>query len=240
MVVKSSAWVGRQQIFMFVRDGQRIIPPTELTPDDYLILNVSFAGPHLSAPVRDSAHIDAMTPIEFAYPLDPQGRAGEAKFSAFGIIGGEMKRAAEQVIPQDDTAVFILATRGAQGKIQLVTSQTILGESDPLAQSLVRGQARPLLVGGSGKASETTKKGPGAPAPAYGGNGTVITGRTFGVEYGVQGASLWIRMADGTKRRLRLHNVQDSIPCDKESKLVKVHLDESGEYADDIFLELAG
>ena len=103
MVVKTSSWVGRQQIFMFVRDGNRIIPPTELTADDYLILNVSFAGPHLPAPVRDSAHIDALTPIEFAYPLDPLGRPGVAKFSAFGIIGGEMKRAPEQVIPQDDT-----------------------------------------------------------------------------------------------------------------------------------------
>ncbi len=237
MVVKTSSWVGRQQIFMFVRDGNRIIPPTELTADDYLILNVSFAGPHLSAPVRDSAHIDALTPIEFAYPLDPLGRPGVAKFSAFGIVGGEMKRAPEQVIPQDDSAVFILATRG--GTIQLVTSQTILNESDNLAQALKAGQARPLLSGAVGKSSETMKKG--SDAKPYGnGYGKVITGRTYGVEYGAQGASLWIRMPDGTSKKLRLHNVQESVPFEKDSKLVKVQLDATGEYAEGIFLDLVG
>jgi hypothetical protein len=236
MVIKTSTWVGRQQIFMFVREGNRIIPPTELTQDDYLILNVSYAGPHLPAPVRDSAHIDAMTPIDFAYPLDPQGRPGVAKFSAFGVIGGELKRAQEQVIPQDDTSVFILATRG--GKIELVTSQSVIGETDNLAQDLIRGQGRPLLSGTVDKSSETTRKGSGG--KDAGGNGKILTGRTVGVEYGSQGTSLWIQLPDGTSKRLRLHNIQESIPFEKDSKLVKVQLDVSGEYAESIFLDLAG
>jgi len=232
MVIKTSQWVGRQTIFMFVREGNRIIPPQELTFDDYLVLNVSYAGPHLPAPVRDSSHIDALTPIDFSYPLDPQGRPGVAKFSAFGIIGGQLVRAQEQVIPQDDTAVFILATRG--GKIELVTSQSALGEADILAQNLKQGQGRPLLSGTVDKSSETTRKGSGA------GSGNIVTGRTAGVEYGSQGTSLWLRLSDGTSKRIRLHSIQESTPFEKESKLVKVQLDNSGEYAENIFVDLVG
>jgi hypothetical protein len=230
MVVKTAAAVGRQTIFMFVREGNRIIPPTEVTPDDYLVLNVSYEGPHLPAPVRDSAHIDPLTPIDFAYPLDMQGRPGVAKFSAFGVIGGELKRAPEQVIPQDDTAVFILATRG--GTIQLVTSQSVLGESDNLAQDLVQGQGRPLLpatagAGGPRPLPETTK-----------GDGHYLTGRTVGVEYDSHGTSLWIKLADGTTRSVRLHSSENSAAFEKESKDIKVYLDTSGEYAERILVTL--
>ncbi|MCM8738822.1 hypothetical protein M5E06_32545 [Azospirillum sp. A1-3] len=235
MVIKTSAWVGRQTIFMFLREGNRIIPPQDLTPDDYLILNVSYAGPHLPTAVRDSAHIDAMTPIDFAYPLDPQGRLGVAKFSAFGVIGGQLKRAPEQVIPPTDSAVFILATRG--GDIQLVTSEAVLGESDNLAQELIQGQGHPLISRAGSPSSETTKKGKGT-----GGNGKdgIITGHTAGIEYGVQGTYLWIRADDGSSRRLHLHSVQDALPFERESKLVKVELDPSGEYAESIFVDLVG
>jgi hypothetical protein len=153
-------------------------------------------------------------------------------------VGGEMKRAPEQVIPQDDSAVFILATRG--GKIELVTSQTILNESDNLAQALKAGQGRPILSGAVAKSSETTRKGAEAKMPSGNGYGKVITGRTFGVEYGTQGTSLWIRLPDGTTKRLRLHSVQDSVPFEKDSKLVKVQLDSTGEYAEGIFLDLVG
>jgi hypothetical protein len=235
-VIKTAAAVGRQMIFMFVREGNRIIPPSELTPDDYLILNVSYAGPHLPAPVRDSAHIDASTPIDFAYPMDMAGRPGVAKFSAFGIIGGELKRSAEQIIPQDDAAVFILATRG--GDIQLVTSQSMLGESDNLAQDLIRGKGRPLVAATTAPAGaipEATR------TPGYGprdGDGKVLSGRTVGVEYGAQGASLWIQIPDGTSRRVRLRSSEDSSHFEKDSKEVKIYLEPNGEYAESIFLAL--
>jgi hypothetical protein len=244
MKIKTSAWVGRQTIFMFVRDGNRIVPPQDITPDDYLVLNVSYSGPHLPDPVRDSAHIDALTPIEFAYPLDPQGRPGVAKFSAFGVIGGKLVRAPEQVIPQEDTACFILATRG--GNIQLVTSKSELPEADELAQTLRQLQGRPVFPGAGSKPGETTRKGPGQAAgtgpgtgPGYGA-GKILTGRTAGVEYGAQGTSLWLRLPDGTSKRIRLHSIEESIPFEKESKLVKVQVDASGEYAENIFVDLVG
>jgi hypothetical protein len=236
MVVKTSSWVGRQMIHMYVREGNKIIPPSQLTADDYLVLNVSYAGPHLASAVRDSATLTPLAPVEFAYPLDPQGRPGEAKFSAFGIIGGEMKRAPEQVIPQNDSAVFILATRG--GKIELVTSQTILNESDELAQSLRAAQGRPLFSGTVDKSAETTRKRAETKKASGTGAGKLINGRTIGVEYGSDGTSLWIRMPDGSSKRLRLHSVQDSTPFEKDSRQVKVQLDASGEYADSIFLDL--
>jgi len=214
-----------------VRDGNRILSPMEITPDDYLILNVSFAGPHLPNPVRDSAHIDALTPVDFSYPLDPQGRAGVAKFSAFGVIGGQLVRAQEQVIPQTDTAVFILATRG--GNIQLVTSQSILGEADPLAEALRQRQGR-LVPPSVIPIPETYKNGTGA------GTGIIVTGRTAGVEYGPQGTSLWIRLPDGASKRIYLHSVQESLPFERESKLVKIQLDASNQYAESIFVDVRG
>jgi hypothetical protein len=235
-VIKTSSWVGRQQIFMFIRDGGVIVPFTALTPDDYLILNVSYAGPHLPAAVRDSAHIDALTPIDFAYPLDPQGRPGVAKFSAFGIIGGKLVRAPEQPIPQTDTSVFILATKG--GDIQLVTSQTVLGESDNLAQDLVRGQGRPLVSSIGGAVAETTKSGSSGGANPIS-NGKIISGRTAGIEFGKQGTYLWIRPSDGTTKRVRLYTVGEAVPFETGSKLVQIQLDDSGEYAESIFLDVA-
>lgn len=241
--IKTSQWVGRQTIFMFVREGNRILPPTEISPDDYLILNVSYSGPHLAAPVRDSAHIDALTPIDFAYPLDPNGRPGVAKFSAFGVIGGQLVRAPEQVIPQTDTSVFILATRG--GAIQLVTSASALGEDDKLAADLVRGGGRPLNLSPSGdSAPETTlhgTNGKDGPADGFsnGAAGKVISGRTVGLEYGTRGVSLWLRLPDGTSKRLRLYSVEEATPFEKDSRLVKVKVDASGEYAESIFLEVA-
>src|SRR5262249_24039396 len=54
--LKPASWVGRHQIFMFVRDGDRIVPPTELTENDYLILNCSYKAPFLNTVIRDSAH----------------------------------------------------------------------------------------------------------------------------------------------------------------------------------------
>jgi hypothetical protein len=232
MVVKTSSWVGRQTIYMFVREGNKIVPPTK---DDYLVLNVSYAGPHLTNTVRDSAKLDPLSPVEFAYPLDPQGRPGEAKFSAFGVINGEMKRAPEQLIPPEDTSLFVLATRG--GDIQLVTSQSIIGESDELAHALRQAQARPVVTTTVGKISETSRKN-AATKKSAGGAGRLVHGSTLGVEYGADGASLWLRTEDGTSKRFRLRSVDDAAPFEKESQYVRLRLDASGEYAESIVLDL--
>ena len=190
-------------------------------------------APHLPNAVRDSAHIDALTPIDFSYPLDPQGRAGVARFSAFGVIGGQLVRAQEQVIPQTDTAVFILATRG--GNIQLVTSATILGEADRLAETLRRNRGVSVRADGQSgaKVDETQKAGAGN------GTGNILNGG---------------QLASNTKRRaLRCgfgcpterpsastFTASRSRFPSRESKLVKIQLDASNQYAESIFVDVRG
>ena len=74
MVVKASAWVGRTLIFMFVRDGDRILSPSELDADDYLLANVSYQAPHLRAPIKDLARITALEPLSSLTPATPTAR----------------------------------------------------------------------------------------------------------------------------------------------------------------------
>ena len=128
MVFKPGALIGRHWIYMFVRDGDRILGPSELSEDDYLVANVTYSGPHLPAAVKDSAKISPLEPLEFSYPLDPQGRIGQATFAAFGVLGGKMVRATAQAINFTEDAVFILADRS--GKVQLVSEEAVISESD--------------------------------------------------------------------------------------------------------------
>ncbi|MGZ3144434.1 hypothetical protein ACVDFE_21065 [Lentzea chajnantorensis] len=262
MVIKASASVGRTEIYLFVTENGRIVLNPTTPAEDFLVLNVSYEGPHLSAPLRDSARLDTATPVNFAYPLDLQGRPGVAKFSAFGQIGGRIRRAPETVIPPSDTAVFILADL-TTGTVRLVTSETQLPEAGDVALALVRGQARPIVVDLTPKRPDQETK-PHRPRPlparrpegmkrprpeqprpkkprpesgrpaAPGRPGELIRGWTVGVEYGRGGTSLWVRLADGTSRQVRLRPSDDWSAFEKESRDVEVRLDGSGEYVDTI------
>jgi hypothetical protein len=264
MVIKASASVGRTELYLFVVENDKIVLNPTSPVEDFLVLNVSYEGPHLAAPLRDSARLDAASPVIFAYPLDLQGRPGTAKFSAFGQIGGRIRRAPEKVIPPTDTAVFILADV-TTGDIRLVTSDDQLPESGDIAASLVRGQGRPIVVdltpprpnpeGPSHRPRPIPFPRPeagrrpdpegGRPRPDSGKgsknghvNGTrpgeVLRGWTVGVEYGSDGMSLWVRLADGKSRKVRLHPTDDWKAFEKESRKVEVRLDAAGEYADSI------
>ncbi len=147
--IKPSSWIGRHNIYLLVRDGDRILSPNELSTNDFLILNVSYSGPHLSAPIRDSAHLTGFGMIEFSYPLDPKGRPGKAKFSAFGVIGGKLVRSPEQVIDTDEINLSILV--GTDGKIQLVSGNSPLPKSEKLGQRLLAAQARPIITNSQGR-----------------------------------------------------------------------------------------
>lgn len=229
IVIKTSQWVGRHEIYMFVRDGDRILPPTELGEEDYLILNVSYAGRHLPAPVRDTAHLTGLSMIEFFYPLSPKGERGVAKFSAFGVIGGKLVRAPEQIIPPDETAVFVLASR--DGNIQLVTQETVLPESDVLAERLRAAQARPVIAL---PAVES-----GAAGAANGDGRREFSGMVVAVEYTPGGPALWVETAQG-RQRVRLRREQEVGPFDDEPRNVRVRLDETGTYAEGLLVELNG
>ncbi|SEQ94281.1 hypothetical protein SAMN05216188_106302 [Lentzea xinjiangensis] len=260
MVIKASASVGRTEIYLFVTENDRIVLNPATPAEDFLVLNVSYEGPHLSAPLRDSARLDTATPVTFAYPLDLQGRQGVAKFSAFGQIGGRIRRAPETVIPPVDTAVFILADL-TTGTVRLVTSETQLPEAGGVAAALVRGQARPVVVDLTPRRPDQEtrphrpkplparrpegakrpqpekprpeKERPAGPTPP-GRPGEVVRGWTIGVEYGRDGTSLWVRLADGSSRQVRLRPSDDWSAFEKESRDVEVRLDASGEYVETI------
>jgi hypothetical protein len=233
VLLKTAAWVGRHMIYMFVRDGDRIVPLSELSEDDYLIANVSYKGPHLRLPVKGSARITPLEPLEFSYPLSPEGATGEARFSAVGVLGGKMVRAKEQIINMNEEAVFILASKDS---VQLVSENTVLPESDALAQSLLASKAQAIVtpVSGMGGATAETDR-----AATTNGNGSKeLSGKLFAVEYGASGAALWIE-SNGDRKRIKLHTVEEADPFDDDSpKQVRVKLDESGEYADSILVEL--
>ena len=241
MVVKPGQWVGRHEIYMFVRDGNQIVPPSQMTEDDYLVVNVAYNGPHLKSPIKDSAHLSGLEMIQFSYPLDPAGGKGEAKFSAFGVISGKLVRAKDQVIAPDETAVFILASK-TDGTIQLVSKDTVLPESDTLAQSLLEGGARPVVSDDGTPVSETEKHPAGTGmGTGNGGYGKPLSGLkelsgvAVAVDWTPHGPGMWIQSDTGDRTHVRLH---ESYPFENTRRRVRVQLDDTGTYADSIMVEL--
>jgi hypothetical protein len=228
VVVKPSSWVGRHMIYMFVREGDKI--KLFGIEDDYLIVNVSYNGPHLSRPIRASSRITPLEPVEFSYPLSPAGALGEAKFSAFGVVGGKLLRSAEQKINFDEEAVFILASAN---DIQLVSQAAVVPESDNLAQGLLAAQAHPIVEGvpsGNGAAVETTR-------PPYGGTADGhLSGTVVAVEYSRDGSVLIIDTGREL-RRVRIRGEELADRFDDHRKRVRVQVDEHG-YASLVTVEL--
>ncbi len=227
IVLKPSSWIGRHWIYMFVRDGDRVLGPSELTPDDYLVVNVSYTGPHLPRAITDSAKISPLEPIQFSYPMSPTGERGQAKFSAFGVIQNKMVRASDQAISFAEDAVFILASKEG---IRLVSKDAALPEDDQLAKRLLAAGARPLAIG-SGMGEEGGE-------PTGGSNGKYLTGRLVAVEYSTVGPALWLETGGGRKK-VKLRSAREALPFDDEGpKRVKVKLDAAGEYADSVVVML--
>ncbi|MFE4823855.1 hypothetical protein ACFRFU_47380 [Streptomyces sp. NPDC056704] len=165
MVIKSSASVGRTDLYLFVVDGNKVVYNPTSPVEDFLVVNVSYEGPHLSTPLRDSARLDPASPLFFAYPLDIQGRSGTAKFSAFGQIGGRLRRAPEKVIPPDEVSVFVLVDV-TTGDVRLITKEDQLPETGDVAAALVRAQGRPLVTDLTPhKAGSETSHRPPKPVP---------------------------------------------------------------------------
>ena len=247
IVIKPSAWVGRHMIFMFIRDGDKIVAPQDLSEDDYLIVNVSYEGSHLPSAVKDSSRITPLAPVEFSYPLSPSGQRGKAKFSAFGVIGNNMVRAKEQEINFDEDAVFILADKE---KIQLVSQSSVISESDRLASSLLKAGARPTVSNIEGVPAERRaeiEKKPKAAKPngldskpstwdTKPGIGDII-GTTRAIEVGDFGYALVVETDQGVKRVL-IKNERLLEPLDEGRRKVRIHMDPSGQAAESIYVEL--
>jgi hypothetical protein len=143
IVLQPGAWVARLMIYLAIREGETIKPLGELPQDEYLVVNVSYMGPHLRQPIKESARMTTQTSVEFTVPRDPRGHPGQAKFSAFGFIGGRMVHAREQPISFESGSAYILVSLDG---IQLVSRNAVVPEDDRLAQRLLAADGRPLVI----------------------------------------------------------------------------------------------
>jgi hypothetical protein len=237
VVIKPASWIGRHMIYLFVRDENGDVvfdPASPLLTSSRLVANVSYEGAHLARPITESSQITPFEPLEFSYPLSPDGAAGTAKFSAFGAIGGRMVRATEQDINFSEEGVFIVASPTS---IQLVSQDAVFPESDRFLSDLRRHGARPRVEDHmGGPASESRPR-----APYGGANGRPpvdgrIEGTVVAVEYTATGPALLIDTGHGHERvPLRSTDLADSF--DDTRKRVVVDLDQQ-HYADRIRVQL--
>jgi hypothetical protein len=226
-LIKPASWIGRHMIFMFVQVGEQI--QMMGVENDYLIVNVSYQGPHLSRPISASARITPFAPVEFTYPLGPELARGQAKFSAFGVVGGRLRRTEEQPINFDEEAIFILASDDG---IQLVSQASMLPEAS-LADQLRNAGARPIII-----SSDETTRISEMSRPEYGnGDASEFSGTVVGVDYSGRGPSLLIRNTSGAVRRGMLRDPKLADRFDDERKMVRVRIDNQN-YISSLVVEL--
>ena len=239
ILINPGQWIGLSRIFMFVREGNKVLSPLKWNEEDSLVVNVSYKGPHLRSPIKASAQMTPIEPLSFYYPLDPNGGAGQATLSAFGVIGEKMVRAKEQPLNTNEEAIAILVD---QNGIQIVSEQSVMEESDELAQSLRESMLNAMITTVDVPA-ESIPETENYQEPEVGngnGNGSKeVAGTLIAVEYSsANGPALWID-SRGDRKRVRLHTIQEADPFDDEArKQVRVRLDDSGEYAESILVEL--
>ncbi|MBD2337014.1 hypothetical protein H6G64_08405 [Calothrix sp. FACHB-156] len=142
IILQPGKWIDRLKIYFFIREGNEIQPLAELDKDDYLVVNVSYQGQHLQTPIKESARINSQEVMEFIFPLDPKGSAGQLKLNVLGLINKKMLRSSQQNINADERNVYILVSKDT---IQLVSKESVISEDDELAQRLLENQAHPVI-----------------------------------------------------------------------------------------------
>ncbi|HEX2514333.1 MAG TPA: hypothetical protein VH257_06475, partial [Chloroflexota bacterium] len=201
---------------------------------------------HLRAPIKESARITPLQPLEFRYPLDPSGARGTARFSAFGTIDGKLVMSPRaQTMGLDEEAVFILASRDA---IQLVSKDSVLGESDRLGRRLLNSALAQRPRFGLADAGSATTAGAGTreheshrATPGTSGYPTgsgYLTGIAVAVDYSSDEQALVIQPDGGPLRRVLLRTGELAEALDERRRRVHVKLDESGRYAEQVRVEL--
>jgi|GEM_PF-2034246 len=237
VIIKPVSWIGRNNIFLFYHDGENILPPSE---NDYLVCNVSFEGPHLPHPIKDSARITGYQPLEFSYPLSPDGREGTAKFSAFGVFNGRFVRSrTEQRLSFDKEAAFILVS--SDGNVQLASEEMLASESLPresLERRLLEANARPVIRQTESAAGESGMHPGGNGRTEVGAANGHLVGTVTAVQYTKHGPALHIETYDGQKHTVKLYDNEEAEPFnDGKRRQVEVKLAE-GNYAESIAILL--
>lgn len=240
-VINPGEYISRNQFYMLLRDGDRILPPREISQDDYVVLNVSYRGPHIQGLLRDSVELNGLGYVEFAYPLDPNGGAGDARYSAVGVVGGKLVRSNEVKINPNETAIFI-AVDVRTGKLQAISSNSQINETDRLAARLLQGRARATsetTVGGRGAPASESGRRPASESGSQPGGSGEIMGKTVAVEYGGQYPLLHVRDLQGKLMTAALRNRDDANVLDDTSKYVHLYLDSSGKFIERFWVELS-
>jgi hypothetical protein len=154
VVVRPESWIRRHTVYMYVRNGSRIVPAAEVNPADYLTLTATYQAPYLASQIRTAARITQQGPIEFSYPVPPGAQPGNATLSAMGMIGGQLVRADLLDVHEADDALYLLVDGS---KINLVGRNAVVSESDALVERLLQSNARPVVSNGPAPAAEDTR-----------------------------------------------------------------------------------
>lgn len=151
IVLKPETWVRRHTLYMYVRDGNRIVQAPKDDPADYLAVTANYTAPYLPAPIRDAARITPAGPVELSYPVPPGSTPGRATLNVVGMVGGQMVSASQLELDENEDAVYLLVEGN---KVQLVGKHAVADESDPLVERLRASRSRPVVVGGVGAVDE--------------------------------------------------------------------------------------
>jgi hypothetical protein len=143
ILLKPGQWVGKLNIYLFIREGNEIKPLANLGKDDAIVVNISYQGAHLRHPIKESARITTQELTQFNFPLDPKGRPSQLKLSAIAVLNGQMLRTPEQTINFNEEDIYILVSKDS---IQLVSKNSVIPESDELAQRLLEAGTRLVIV----------------------------------------------------------------------------------------------
>ncbi|NEO47034.1 MAG: hypothetical protein F6K55_24105 [Moorea sp. SIO4A3] len=134
ILLEPGKWICNLMIHLQIREGDQTKPPAELPRGDYLVVNISYNGPHLSTRIRESARISPLAPMRFTYLQDPKGRSSQLYLSANGVLDGQMIRVRQQRIHPDEENVYLLASHNG---VQIVSQESPLPENNHSARRLL-------------------------------------------------------------------------------------------------------
>lgn len=145
LVIRPASWIRRHTLYMYVRRGAHLLAPTEAAPDDYLTVTATCSAPYLARPLRSAVRITPQAPIEFTYPVPPGARPERATLGVIGMVEGQLVRAADLDLNEDEQAVYLLVDGT---RVDLVGRSAVIGESDALAERLRSANAHPVFGDG--------------------------------------------------------------------------------------------
>jgi hypothetical protein len=142
IVLNPGAWLASMQIYLYRREGDQVLPLQELDERDSVVVNTTYEGPHLPAPIKTSEQITPGTPLEIDLPRDPEGRPCQAFIGVYAVLSGRMMRVQDRSVDVEAGPVFLVFDEDG---VEVITSETAITESDRAAHRLTSNGARPAV-----------------------------------------------------------------------------------------------